>query len=118
MIFRGEVWWADLGGLVGSRPAGRRPVVIVQSDPYNASGLATVVVAVITSNTRLAAMPGNVFVPAGAAGLARDSVVNVTALTAVNRYDLEGKAGDLPGPALAAVSRGLASVLGTGGRSG
>lgn len=116
MIFRGEVWWADLGEPVGSRPAGRRPVLVVQSDTYSASRLATVVVAVITSSTRLAAMPGNVFVPAGSAGLARDSVVNVTALTAVDRHDLEDKAGDLPEAMLAAVDAGLAAVLGIGGR--
>lgn len=116
MIFRGEVWWADLGEPVGSRPAGRRPVLVVQSDAYNAGGVATVVIAIITSNTRLAAMPGNVFVPAGSAGLARDSVVDVTGLAAVNRHDLEDKAGDLPDAMLAAVDAGLAAVLGIGGR--
>lgn len=33
---------------------------MVQADVYNASRLATVIVAVVTSNTALAAMPGNV----------------------------------------------------------
>ena len=43
MITRGEIHWADLGAASGSRPAKRRPVLVVQSDPYNASRLATVV---------------------------------------------------------------------------
>ena len=116
MISRGEVWWADLGEPIGSRPAGRRPVLVVQSDTYSASRLATVVVVAITSSTRLAAMPGNVFVPAGSAGLARDSVVNVTSITTLDRRELEGKAGDLPDAMLAAVDAGLAAVLGIGGR--
>jgi mRNA interferase MazF len=39
-------------------------VPIIQSDSFNASRLATTVAVVITSNTALAAMQGNVFVPA------------------------------------------------------
>ena len=57
---RGEVWWADLGSEVGSAPAKRRPVVVVQADPFNASQIKTVMVALITSNTRLGDAPGNV----------------------------------------------------------
>ena len=92
MITRGAVYWADLGEPAGRRPAKRRPVLVLQADPYNASRLATVVAAVITSNTGLAAMPGNVFLPAAAVGLPRDSVVNVTALVTLDKSDL-GQAG-------------------------
>ena len=95
MITRGEIHWADLGAASGSRPAKRRPVLVVQSDPYNASRLATVVAVVITSNTSLAAMPGNVFLPATATGLPRDSVVNVTAVVTLNKTDLTDRAGGL-----------------------
>ena len=38
----------------------RRPVVIVQSNPFNESRVATVIVAVVTSNLHLADAPGNV----------------------------------------------------------
>lgn len=38
------------------------------ADPFNASRLNTTIAAVITSNTALAAMPGNVFIPASASG--------------------------------------------------
>ena len=64
MIERGGIYWADLGVPVGSRPAKRRPVLVISADIYNASRLATVLVAVITSNTALATMPGTVFLPA------------------------------------------------------
>ena len=64
MITRGSVCWADLGEPDGSGQARWRPVLVVQADPFNASKLATIVAAVITSNTGLAAMPGNVFLPA------------------------------------------------------
>ena len=59
-------------------PAKRRPVLVIQSDPFNASRLNTAVAALITSNTGLAAMPGNVFLPATASGLPRDSVSRAT----------------------------------------
>lgn len=111
MIPRGSVWWADLGEPQGSKPGKRRPVLVVQADSYNASRLKTALVAVITSNTRLAAMPGNVFLPATTAGLPKDCVVNITALVTLNKTDLQTKAGRLPGALMQEVDRGLRSVL-------
>jgi mRNA interferase MazF len=112
VIERGAIHWADLGEAVGSRPAKRRPVLVIQSDPYNRSRLATVLVAVLTSNVRLAAAPGNVFLPAAATGLPRDSVVNVSALATLNKSDLAEAAGHVPAPLLRAVDTGLRQVLG------
>lgn len=108
---RGEVRWADLGEGRGSRPAKRRPVLIVQADPYNDSNLATVLAAVITSNTALASMPGNVFLPATATGLPRDSVVNVTALVTLDKDDVTEHAGTVPSVLMTDVDRGLRRVL-------
>jgi mRNA interferase MazF len=111
VIRRGEVYWADLGPARGSRPAKRRPVLVIQSDSYNASQLATVLAAVVTSNTALATMPGNVFVPAVSTGLPRDSVVNVTALVALDKDDLLECAGDLPSTLMRKVDQGLRRVM-------
>jgi mRNA interferase MazF len=41
-------------------------------------------------------MPGNVFLPATASGLPKDSVVNVTALVTLDKTDLEAPTGHLP----------------------
>jgi mRNA interferase MazF len=112
VITRGSVWWADLGEPDGSRPAKRRPVLVIQADPYNASRLATIVAPVITSNTGLAAMPGNVFLPAVAVGLPRDSVVNVTALVTLGKSDLGEQAGTVPDSLMREINVGLRRVLG------
>lgn len=112
MIRRGGVYWVDLGELMGSRPAKRRPVVVVQSRPYNASRLATVIAAVLTSNTRLATMPGNVFLPAAVTRLPKDSVVNVTALVTLNKDELEEPVGQVPDALMREVDQGLRRVLG------
>ncbi len=112
MTQRGSICWADLGEARGSRPARRRPVLVIQSDPFNASRLNTTVAAVVTSNTALAAMPGNVFLPATTSGLPKDSVVNVTALVTLNKTDLEAPVGHLPESLMDDVNRGLRRVLG------
>ncbi|MBO0886434.1 MAG: type II toxin-antitoxin system PemK/MazF family toxin [Acidimicrobiales bacterium] len=112
VIERGGIYWADLGAPSGSRPAKRRPVLVISADPYNRSRLSTALAAVITSNTALAAMPGNVFLPASATGLSRDSVVNVSALVTLNKTELaDDLAGSVPSSLLAEVDRGLRRVL-------
>jgi mRNA interferase MazF len=112
VIRRGSIYWADLGEPAGSRPAHRRPVVVVQSHSFNASRLNTVVVAVVTSNTALATVPGNVFLPGVASGLPRDSVVNVSALVTLNKADLVEPTGQMPEELMRRVDRGLRRVLG------
>lgn len=111
VIRRGEIHWADLGSAHGSRPAKRRPVLVIQADPYNASRLATVLAAVITSNTALATMPGNAFLPSAAAGLPRDSVLNVTALVTLNKTNLAERVGHVPSSLMQNIDDGLRQVL-------
>lgn len=112
MIPRGDVAWVDFGAAFGGPPAKRRPVVVVQADAYNLSQLATVVVAPLTTNLRLATMPGNVFVPAAASGLPKDSVANVTALTLLGKEDLSEVVGRFDVNLLADLGYGLRRVLG------
>ncbi len=112
MIRRGSICWADLGEPRGSRPAKRRPVLVIQADPFNASRLNTTLAAVITSSTGLAAMPGNVFLPAASSGLPKDSVVNVTALITLDRTDLDAETRLLPPALMSLVDQGLRRVLG------
>jgi mRNA interferase MazF len=112
VIERGGIYWADPGLPDGSRPAKRRPVLVIQADSFNASRLATIVAVVITSHTALATMPGNVFLPSAASGLPRDSVVNVTAIVTLNKLDLDNKCGEISDVILDDVNRGLRQVLG------
>ncbi len=112
MTERGSICWADLGEARGSKPAKRRPVLIIQSDLFNASRLNTTIAAVITSNTALATMPGNVFLPAAVSGLPRDSAINVTAIITLDETDLEEPAGHAPASLMDDVDRGLRRVLG------
>ena len=109
-LLRGDLYWIDLGSAVSHAPASR-PVVVIQSDPFNRSRIGTAIVAAITSNTALAAYPGDVFVPSSATDLAKDSVVNVTALATVDRSVLIDRIGRLPDYLLADIDAGLRLVL-------
>lgn len=106
-VRRGEIHWADLGSPRGSAPGFRRPVVIVSSDSFNRSQIATVVVAALTSNTTWARMPGNVLVSAAESGLDRDSVINVTQLATLDRGMLDGHIGGIPSYVAAELDAGL-----------
>ena len=108
---RGEVWWASLSPPRGSEPGFRRPVVVVQSNEFNASRIATVVAVVLTSRMAVAEAPGNVVVRKRQSGLPRDSVANVSQVVTVNRTFLTEKAGNLPPRLMAAVDEGLRLVL-------
>ncbi len=108
---RGEIWWASLGEPEGSAPGYRRPVLIVQSDEFNNSRISTIIVAVLTSNIVLAQAPGNVLVKARHAGLAKDSVVNVSQVITVDKQCLTEKVKKLDSATLADIDNGLRLVL-------
>ena len=111
-VRRGKIWWADLGEPTGSEPSLRRPVLIVQDNPYNRSRMATVIVLSITSSTRLADMPGNVSLSRKESGLPKESVVNVSQIATIDRSWLENRVGSLSQTLMEEIDYGLGLVLG------
>ena len=111
VIARGEVWWADLPDPLGAAPGYRRPVVVVQSDAFNRSRLATATVVILTSNLRLLDAPGNILVPARSAGLPRDSVANVSQILTLDRGNLTERLKRLPPALMEQVDDGLRLAL-------
>lgn len=95
MVEQGDIYWVDLPESIGAEPGFRRPCVVVQNNAYNFTRLKTVVVCILTSNLRLADMPGNVLLPMQQTGLPKPSVANVTQLLTVDRTILEEKVGTL-----------------------
>ena len=109
---RGEVWWASLPAPTGSGPGFRRPVVVVQSNPFNQSRIATVIVAIVTSNLALADAPGNVRVGKSESGLAKPSVVNVSQIITLDRELLMQRVRGLPADTMRQIDEGLRLALG------
>jgi mRNA interferase MazF len=111
-VGRGHVCWADLGEPRGRGPGYRRPVVVVSSDRFKRSRILTMIVAAITTSARAAAAPGNISLAAGAAGLDRDCLVNVSQLLTLDRGDLDEPSGSLGRAVMRRVDDGLRLVLG------
>ena len=112
VISQGDVCRADLAEPVGSTPGFRRPVVVVQSDSFNRSRISTIVCVPLTSNLRLADMPGNVLLSASVTGLPKDSVANVSQPVTVDRDTLTAAVGKLPDAKLEIILYGIDVVLG------
>ena len=111
VILRSEVWWADLGEPRGSAPGFERPVLVVSSNAYNRSKIATVVCAAITSNLRIADAPGNLMLDTGDGGLDRPSVVNVSQIVTLDKANLTERLGALDDAQMVLVELGLRRVL-------
>lgn len=111
VIQRGEIWWASLPEPSGSEPGYRRPILVIQSDEFNRSRIATVIGVAITSNTRLAQAPGNVYLSHKVTGLSKDSVANVSQIVTIDRSFLTEKVGTIPDFLLEQVENGLRLVL-------
>jgi mRNA interferase MazF len=110
-VKRGEIWWANLPAPTGSGPGLRRPVLIVQSNPFNDSRISTIVVAAITSNLDLAEAPGNVRIAKAESGLSKPSVVNVSQVVTIDRRILARRVKALAPASLRKVDEGLRLVL-------
>jgi len=111
VVRQGDVFWATLGAPFGSEPGHRRPVLVVQSDLFNRTTLPTVVVVAVTSNPRMAEMPGNVRLEAGEANLPKSCCANVTHVVTLDRRRLAERLGRLPAARLSAVLDGLDLVM-------
>lgn len=109
---RGELWWADFGIPFGSEPGFRRPVLVVQDDAYTQSKLNTVVVVPLTTNLVLEEAPGNVFLPSAESRLAKDSVIVVTQISAIDKKRLIEHTGNVSRETMDDVETGIAMVLG------
>ena len=108
---RGEIWWAALSDPAGSEPGYRRPVLVVQSDPFTQSAIKTIVCAAITSNLQLASAPGNVRIAARSSGLSKPSIVNVSQIAAIDRMFLKERIKSLDAQTMREIDEGIRLVL-------
>jgi mRNA interferase MazF len=111
VIAQGDIWWADLPAPKRSEPGFRRPVVVVQSDAFNRSLISTTICVPLTSNVKLALMPGNVHLSARSTALPKDSVANVSQVFTIDKSLLTARVGRLPAPKLDLILAGIELAL-------
>jgi mRNA interferase MazF len=109
---QGEVWWADFPEPEGSEPGFRRPVIVVQGDKLNQSGIATVICVALTSQLKWANAFGNVLLLAKETGLPKDSVANVSQISTIDKSELTELAGKVAKRRIDAIMAGIGLVLG------
>ena len=112
LIKQGDVYWAELPIPRGSEPGHDRPVLVVQQTSINASDIQTVLCVPLTTNTRLAAAPGNVLLSARQTGLSKPSVANVSQVITLDKRFLHSYVATLPDSSLNSVLDGIEFMLG------
>ncbi len=111
VIKRGQIWWAELPEPIGFGPGYRRPLLIIQSNNFNKSKINTIIAAVITSNIRLSAAPGNILLSTQKSKLPKQSVINVSQLITIDKSFLTEKVSTLSNSIMANVDEGVRLVL-------
>ncbi len=108
---QGDIYWVRFGYSENSGPSGKRPAVVIQNDLLNRSNIRTTVVALITSNIKLASVPGNVRLKKGIANLPKASVVVVSQMATVDKSRLIEKIGTLGKDKINEVINGCQKVI-------
>ncbi len=111
---QGDIYWVRFGRAEDSGPAGKRPAVVIQNDLLNKSNIQTTVVALLTSNLKLAEVPGNLRLRKGTADLPKTSVVVVSQIATVDKNRLLGKIGSISRKKMKEILQGCHDVISFG----
>ena len=108
--YQWSVFVVDLDPTVGSEQSGRRPVLVVSREVANVP-LPVVTALPVTSHRQgRRVYPNEVLLPAGTAGLDRDSVVMVHQIRAVSKRRLGARLGTVEDQELRAAVRAAVRV--------
>jgi mRNA-degrading endonuclease toxin of MazEF toxin-antitoxin module len=112
-VKRGDLYWTILAPRSGSEQTGRRPVIILSHDAFNATPAwrSIIVVPVSTSSHQARRGPTVVPLPAGTANLQNDSSALCHQITTLDRAKLAERIGELPGEILAGVEQALLAAV-------
>jgi mRNA interferase MazF len=111
-MIRGELWWANFGIPFGSEPGYKRPVLIIQNDFFNNSGLNTSIVIPLTTNMILADAPGNMIITKKASKLSKDSVLVLSQIEVIDKSRFIEKISKVTKDIMEQVEDGMKLVLG------
>ena len=109
-IFRGQVYFTDLGERIGSEQSGMRPVVIVQNDIGNRNS-PTVIVVPISSQIKRKEMPTHISLKRGF-GLDEDSIALCEHVDTIDKQRLLDYVGHVSAFELRLIDRALAISVG------
>ena len=111
IVYRGEVYYADLSPAVGSEQGGNRPVVILQNNTGNKHA-PTTIVAPLTSRLTKKPLPTHVLLPKGAVSVSCESVVLLEQVRVIDKQRLKSKMGNLSDEFMTEIDKALKVSLG------
>jgi mRNA interferase MazF len=111
-MIRGEIWWIDYGIHYGSEPGYRRPAVIIQNDPFNASKINTTVVLPLSTNLLLAEAPGNILLKKENSKLKKNSVILLSQIGVIDKERLIEKVSKITKEVMGEIENSILLVLG------
>jgi len=93
-IFKGDIYYADLGSVIGSEQGGIRPVIIVQNNIGNKFS-PTVIAAPVTSRHTKAKLPTHLELRSSDTGLNEDSIALFEQIRTIDKSRLKERAGSI-----------------------
>ncbi len=108
-VLRGDIRWADLNPGRGSEQAGRRPVLVLSNDVFNAKS-GTVVAVALTSQEPRAGFP--LTLESTAAGLSKRSWIKISQIRTLAVDRLGKRLARASDDELARVVEGLTEIIG------
>ncbi len=93
-INKGDIFYANLDGALGSEQQGVRPVLIIQNDLGNKYS-PTVIAAAITSQTNKTKLPTHIELDENTSGLKSNSVVLTEQIRTIDKSRLKEKIGHI-----------------------
>ena len=106
IIRRGDIFYADLRPVIGSKQGGIRPVLIIQNDVGNRHS-PTVICAAITSKMNKAKLPTHVELDCKKCEIIKDSVILLEQLRTIDKRRLKDKVCHLDQDILVKVDKAL-----------
>jgi mRNA interferase MazF len=108
VINQGDIYWVAWVEGEKAPSAIPHPYVVVQENVFNHSRIHTVVVCALTSNLRRTSeTPGNVLLAAGEGNLPKQSVVEVSKVSSIEKAQLGDYIGSLSGQRIEQILAGM-----------
>lgn len=107
-VLRGDIRWADLGSTRGSEQTGRRPVLVLSNDVFNARS-GTVIAVALTSQEPRAGFP--LALESAAPGLPKRSWIKISQIRTLAAERIGARLGHSTEEELARVIEGLNEII-------
>lgn len=107
-VLRGDIRWAELGSTRGAEQTGRRPVLVLSNDVFNARS-GTVIAVALTSQEPRAGFP--LTLESAAPGLPKRSWIKISQIRTLSAERIGARLGRSAEEELARVIEGLHEII-------